>query len=129
MDYRHEGKRVFLINYHLVWIPRRRRPVLVGKIPKRLTQIIQTLAAEKNWQVMALEVKPDHVHCFVSADPSTAPHKIVKAIKGRSSNMLRKEFPELLKLPSLWTRSYFCSTAGNVSNETIRRYIEAQSKK
>ena len=129
MDYRHEGKRVFLVNYHLVWIPRRRRPVLVGRIPKRLTQIIQTLAEEKQWQILALEVKPDHVHCLVSADPSIAPHKIVKAIKGRSSNILRKEFPELCKLPSLWTRSYFCSTAGNVSNETIRKYIEAQSKK
>jgi len=95
----------------------------VGKIPKRL-QIIQGVAEENHWQILALEVKRDHVHCFISADPSIAPHKIVKAIKGRSSNMLRKDFPELLKLPSLWTRSYFCSTAGNISNETIRKYVE-----
>jgi len=102
---------------------------LVGSVAKKLSQIIHDLAKEKAWQIVALEVKPDHVHCFVSADPSVAPHKIVKAIKGRSSNMLRKEFPELCKLPSLWTRSYFCSTTGNVSNETVRKYIEAQSKK
>ncbi len=55
-------------------------------------------------------------------------HKLVKAFKGRSSNLLRKEFPELLKLPSLWTHSYFISTAGNVSNKTIQKYIEQQSK-
>jgi len=56
-------------------------------------------------------------------------HKIVKLFKGRTSRYLRQEFPELLKLPSLWTRSYFVSTVGNVSAETIQKYIEAQNKK
>jgi putative transposase len=49
--------------------------------------------------------------------------------KGKTSRILRNKFPELLKLPSLWTHSYFVSTAGNISNETIQKYIEMQSKK
>jgi putative transposase len=48
----------------------------------------------------------------------------VKAFKGRSSHHLRKEFPHLLRLPSLWTSSYFVSTAGNISSETVKKYIE-----
>jgi len=52
---------------------------------------------------------------------------LIKAFKGRSSNLLRKEYPELLKLPSLWTRSYFVSTAGNVSSDTIKKYIQEQN--
>jgi len=106
-----------LINYHLVWCPKRRKEVLVNKIAKRLKEIF------------TLEVMPDHLHLFVSCQPQMTIHKLIKAFKGRSSNILRKEFPELLKLPSLWTNSYFVSTAGNISNKTIQKYIENQSKK
>jgi putative transposase len=68
---------------------------------------------------------PRPIHLFVSVKLVDTPHLIVKAFKGRSSYILRKEFPELLKLPSLWTSSYFMSTAGNISSEAVRRYIEA----
>jgi putative transposase len=82
------------------------------------------LAIEKNWDILALEVAPDHVHLFISVKPTDTPHLVVKAFKGRSSNYLRKEFPDLKKLPSLWTSSYFISTAGNISSEAIKTYIE-----
>ncbi len=128
MDYRHSRNQVYLINYHLIWCPKRRKPVLVGKVKNRIQQIIKQVAKEKGIEVLALEIMSDHLHLFISAYPTMAIHKLVKAFKGRSSNLLRKEFPELLKLPSLWTHSYFISTAGNVSNKTIQKYIEQQSK-
>jgi len=53
-----------------------------------------------------LEIMPDHVHLFVNVSTSDTPHKVIKLIKGRSSRLLRAEFPHLLKLPSLWTHSY-----------------------
>ena len=101
----------------------------MGAIKDRLEQIVKEVAEEKGVDILALEINPDHIHLFISTNPLVSAHKIVKDFKGRSSRILRQEFPELLKLPSLWTRSYFVSTAGKVSNETIRRYIEAQSKK
>lgn len=128
MEYKHSRNQVYLINYHLIWCPKRRRPVLVGDVKKRLEDIMKEVANEKGIELLALEIMPDHLHIFISAYPMVAIHKLVKAFKGRSSNILRKEFPHLLKLPSLWTHSYFVSTAGNVSNATIKRYIEAQSK-
>jgi putative transposase len=109
---------------HLVWIPKRRKKVLSGEIAKRLRQIIHELAKEKDWDILALEVAPDHVHLFVEHQPDVAINQVVKAFKGRSSCLLRREFPELLKLPSLWTNSYFYSTAGQVSADVIKRYIE-----
>jgi putative transposase len=63
---------------------------------------------------------------FVRCFPSNSAAEVVKECKGVTSFFLRKEFPELLKLPSLWTRSYFASTAGNISQETIQKYIDAQ---
>lgn len=118
-----------MINYHLIWCPKRRKKVLTGNIKTRLEAIVYEVAKEKGIDVLAFEVMPDHVHLFISAYPDVTVHQIIKAFKGRSSNLLRKEFPELLKLPTLWTHSYFVSTAGNVSSETITKYIEAQSKK
>ncbi len=129
MEYEHSRNQVYLLNYHLVWCPKRRRPVLTNGVAQRLKQIFAQLAEEKQVRVLALEVKPDHLHLFVSCYPQIVVHKLVKAFKGRSSNLLRKEFPSLLRLPSLWTNSYFVSTVGNVSSETIRKYIEAQSTK
>lgn len=68
-----------------------------------------------------MTVNEDHVHIFIRFNPKESPHKVVKAIKGRTSNKLRKEFTELItKLPTLWTRSYFFATAGNVSSEVIK---------
>lgn len=103
--------------------------MLVGDIKKRLSQILAEVAAEKRVRILAVEIMPDHLHLFVSCYPQMVIHKLVKAFKGRSSNLLRKEFPSLLRLPSLWTNSYFVSTAGNVSSETIRKYIETQNTK
>ncbi len=128
MDYIHEQHHVHLIVYHIIWCPKRRRKVLVGPVAERLTQIIQEVADEQNWKIVRLAIQPDHVHLFIRSNPTTTPYDIPRLIKGRSSRMLREEFPSLLKLPTLWTRASFFSTAGNVSAETIQKYIERQSK-
>ena len=128
MDYQHERHNVHLVVYHIIWCPKRRRKVLIGPIRTRLEQIIREVATEHEWTVIELAIQPDHVHLFIQANPYTLPSDIPRLIKGRSSHVLREEFPHLLKLPSLWTRSFFLSTAGNVSQETIKRYIERQSK-
>lgn len=128
-QYRHKETSVFLLNYHLIFCPKRRRSVLKGSVKKRLEEIIHEVAKDIEAEVLALEVMPNHVHLFVSAVPQMAPNVVVGRFKGASSRILRQEFPHLLKLPSLWTRSYFLSSAGNVSSSTIRRYIETQSKR
>lgn len=127
MEYVRDENRVHLIVYHLVWTPKRRKSVLVGDIAKDCREIIERKCDEKAWTILELAIMPDHVHLFVQAFPDTAASDIVKECKGLSSYELRKKYPEvLLKLPSLWTRSFFASTAGNVSQETIKKYIEAQ---
>ena len=127
-QYRHSRHSVSLMNFHFVWIPRRRRKVLVGEVATRLEEIIKDVTADLSLNILAMEIMPDHVHLFVSCPPNIAADQIMFRIKGRSSRILRQEFPHLLKMPSMWTRSYFVSTAGNVSTETIKRYIAEQSK-
>ena len=128
MDYQHERHNVHLVVYHLIWCPKRRRKVLVGAIKARLEQLMREVASEHGWTILELAIQPDHVHVLLRGDPYTAPSDIARLMKGRSSRVLREEFPELVKLPSLWTHSFFVSTAGNVSHEILQRYIERQSK-
>jgi len=127
MEYVRDEHRVHLIVYHLIWTPKRRKSVLIGNIAKDCREIIERKCEEKGWIVVELAIMPDHVHLFVQAFPDISASEIVKECKGLTSFELRKKYPETLsKLPSLWTRSFFASTAGNVSSETIQRYIEAQ---
>ena len=128
VDYQHEQHSVHLVVYHVIWCPKRRRTVLVGPVHDRLKQIIAEVAAEQDWQIIQVAIQPDHVHLFIRANPYTLPSDIPRLIKGRSSHDLRAEFPHLLKLPSLWTRSFFLSTASTVSQEILQKYIERQSK-
>ncbi len=126
MEYTRDEHRVHLIVYHLIWCPKRRKPVLTGKIALRCTELILGKCEEKGWQVLNLTIQPDHVHLFVRVFPTNSAAEIVKECKGVASFHLRREFPVLKKLPSMWTRSYFASTAGNVSADTIQKYIDAQ---
>lgn len=127
-QYRRSRHSVSLMNFHFVWTPRRRKKVLINEVAKRLEEIIKDVACDKQMNILAMKIMPDHVHLFVSCLPSVAADQIMFRVKGRSSRILRKEFSHLQKMPSMWTRSYFVSTAGNVSTETIKRYIAEQRK-
>lgn len=126
--YRKTHTTVSDINYHFIWIPRRRRKVLQGEIKKRLNELIHQALMELDCRLISLAIEPDHVHLFINAPCHLTIPAIMHKVKGMSARYLRKEFPVLLKLPSMWTRSYFVSTAGQVSLETIKKYIEEQGK-
>ncbi len=124
--YRRDEHRVHLIVYHLVWTPKRRKAVLVGPVATDCRELIERKCAEEGWDILTLAVQPDHIHLFVQAWPTVSAAEVVKECKGLTSHELREKYPALKRLPSLWTRSYFASTAGHVSAEAIQRYIAAQ---
>ena len=121
---------VFALKYHIVWCPKYRRPVLTSEVENRLRQLLAEKAAELDMTIHALEVMPDHVHLFVEADPTLSVAEIVNRFKGYTSRVLRQEFTMLRsRLPTLWSRSYYCGTVGAVSEATVKRYIANQKGK
>lgn len=121
---------VFTLKYHLVWCPKYRRPVLEGAVATRLKSLLETKATELEAKIHALEVMPDHIHMFVESDPTQAPARIAAQFKGYTSNVLRREFPQLRsRLPTLWSRSYFIASVGSVTEVAIQHYIESQKGK
>jgi putative transposase len=121
--YKHSNHSVGMANVHLIWIPKRRKPILKGEVRLRLSEILDSVAADREWIIKAKEIASDHVHLMVEYDENTPIAEVVRAFKGRSSKLLRDEFPDLKKLPSLWTRSYFYDTSGKVSTAKIMAYI------
>jgi REP-associated tyrosine transposase len=123
---RRDEHRMHLIVYHLVWTSKRRKAVLVGPVGTDSRELIERKCAEEGWDILTLAVQPDPIRSFVQAWPTVSAAEVVKECKGLTSHALRKKYPALKRLPSLWTRSYFASTAGQVSAKAIQRYIAAQ---
>ena len=118
------------LNYHLVWCPKYRRPVLLAPVDRRLQALLQQKTAELAITMHSLEIMPDHVHLFVAADPTLCVAEMVHRWKGFTSQVLPIEFASLRsRWPTPWSRSYYAGTVGSVSQGVVRKYSEAQKKK
>jgi putative transposase len=125
--YRRTKTTVSLLNYHFVFCPRYRRKIFdVPGVEDTFKTLVCNICREHDIEILALECHHDHVHMFVSALPTMSPADIMKIVKGATSHAIRNKFPVFAAMPSLWTRSYFVSTAGNVSSAAIQRYVETQ---
>ena len=129
-EYRRTKTTVSFIQYHFVFCPRYRRKIFLNsQVEERFKTLVREICDELEIEILAMECDQDHVHLFLNTLPTFSPTDIMAKIKGVTSKKLREEFPHLQHLPSLWTRSYFVSTAENVSSETIRCYVENQKKR
>ena len=118
---------VYSCKYHVIWCPKYRRKVLANGVDKRLKELIQSISKEYSFEVLEIEIMPDHVHLLVDVDPQFGINKVVKTIKGKTSRILRDEFPYLkTKLPTLWTNSYFVTTVGSARLDVVKKYIQSQ---
>lgn len=126
-QYKRTKTTVSSIQYHLVFCPRYRRKIFnIPGVEARFKKLAAEECARRGIDIIAMECHVDHVHMFVSAYPQQSIPDIVKWVKGATSKSLREEFPQLEKMPSLWTRSYFVGAAGEVSASTIEWYVKTQ---
>ena len=127
MKYKSNNNVVYSCKYHVVWCPKYRRKVLANGVDSRLKELIIQICQEIQVDIIEMEIMPDHLHLLIEVDPQFGVHKAIKRIKGRSSRILRQEFPYLTtKLPTLWTNSYFVSTVGGAPLEKIKEYVANQ---
>ena len=126
-QYVSNGKTVFGCEYHIVWCVKYRRSVLSAEMRERLKTILLESQTPDIYLVRGLEAMPDHVHVLVSIPPDKSVSQAIRYMKGVTSRVLRQEFPELeSRLPTLWTRGKFVATTGDVTLETLKKYIESQ---
>lgn len=126
VSYRSSNKTVYSAKYHLMWCPKYRRGVVAGAVVERLTEILGRVAEEVGAEILEVEVMPDHVHVPVVIPPAVALSEFIGLATGRSSGLLRAEFPALRRLPCLWNPS--CSTVGGAPLEVVRGDVENQKQ-
>ena len=119
------------LKYHLVWIPKYRRRVLRGKLAGRLKKLLYQAGEVNRWEIQELSIEVDHVHVLIQVGPEKSVAEVVQKLKGGSSRILMKEYPELEEFlwgDSLWADGYFAETVGVVQEEMIRKYIRDQRR-
>jgi putative transposase len=126
MEYKRDEHRVHRIVYHLTWCPKRGKAVLAGDIARDYETLVRGKCLVRGWDILSLQIQPGSVQVSIQVFPSDSAAEVVKELKGCAASQLRNNYPELLKLPSLWTRSYLAVTVGSLSPETILHYIDAQ---
>lgn len=124
--YRHTATTVSMVNYHFVFCPRYRRKIfLIDGLETRFKELVNQICKQNEIEILAMECHIDHCHLFVNAPPTLSPADIMKLVKGTTGSILKKEFFTSANT-RVWTRSYFVSTAGDVSSTTIERYVKEQ---
>ncbi len=126
MRYQSTRKSVYSTKYHVIWCPKYRRRVLGGRVEARLKQLIGQVVIECGGQVIELETMPDHVHLLLEVAPTVPLSALMQKLKGRTSGQLRAEFPQLRRLPAVWSPSWLVSTVGGAPLEVVRGYVENQ---
>lgn len=118
---------VYNCQYHVIWCVKCRRKVLMDAVEIRLKEILHEVTTEVHCEIEEMETDKDHIHLLISCDPQFGIHQVIKCMKGRSSKVLREEFPFLKsRIPSLWTNSYFVATLGRAPLRVIKQYIKDQ---
>jgi putative transposase len=121
---------VYNLNYHIVLVTKYRHPVLVESVETFVKERIPDICMQYGWELLELEVMPEHVHLFVSAPPKVAPLQIASTLKSILAIDVFRAFPMLKKRrfwgSGLWTDSTYFGSAGTVSADTIKRYIMEQ---
>lgn len=126
-DYYSDENTVFSCQYHVIFTPKYRRKVLEQKIAERLSELLVDKQEFYKYRLIEHEVMEDHVHLLIEIPPSISVKQMIAKIKGYTSRVLKKEFPDLNKrLPCLWTRSFFVSTVGAVTLDIVKAYITDQ---
>ena len=117
------------LRFHLVWIPKKRKRVLRGKIANRIQELFYEACKVNKWWIDEINIKVDHIHLLIQIKPRESISEVVKILKGGTSRKIKQEFPDLEAFDwssSLWCDGYFAESVGQVNEQVIKDYIKNQ---
>ena len=126
------NRRKYLLQYHIIFVCKYRKNIFSFKeISESIKKYSKAICDRHNIIIKNMETDKDHIHYMIEANPSISVSDIVKLIKSYTTYHLWKDYSIYLekyywKEKTLWTDGYFVSSIGNVSEETLQRYIENQ---
>ena len=121
----------FLIKYHIILVCKYRKQLLVGAVEYDMKKIMRHISEMSDFDIEVMETDKDHLHMMVRSEPKLSPLQIVRRLKQMSTSAVWKKYRDFLRHnfyeeQTFWADGYFVSSIGNVSQETIKKYIENQ---
>jgi len=119
---------VWECKYHIVWVPKKRRKIIFGKLRQELRTILKRLCKYKGVEVIEGTMCIDHIHICLAIPPKYSVSTIVGYLKGKSAMIIFEKYSRLkrnFKGHSFWARGYYVSTVG-LDEAKIRKYIKNQ---
>ena len=116
--------------YHIVWIPKYRKRILVEGVKEYLEKAFTTIFQQRYPDVYISEqnIQPDHIHMLIEIPPKYAVSTVVGYLKGVSSRLLKLKFDFIRNLRyETWSVGYFVSSVG-MNESIIKNYIRYQEK-
>lgn len=128
--YKNKNHSKFLLTYHIIFVCKYRKKILI-KYGDDIKQIMFDISKNYDFVIREMEVDKDHIHFMIESVPKISPLQIVNVLKQQSTvriwRIYNKELSKIFwKENTFWTDGYFCSTIGEVSSTTLKRYIENQ---
>jgi REP-associated tyrosine transposase len=117
--------------FHLVFCPKYRRRVLIGDVARRLNELFTQACEMNDWEIHELNIQKDHVHMLLQINPRESLSHVMQILKGGTSYIVRKEFPDLEEFlwgDSFWGDVFFAESVGAKNEKVIREYIKNQDK-
>ena len=130
-DVTHGRGYVYVLQYHIVWVTKYRKPIFTGAIETDVSHYLRTTLESLDMIPLAMEVMPDHVHLLVDCKPQTCLSDAIKVLKGNTARWLFLAHPEIKKQlwgGHLWNPSYFVVTVSDRSLDQVKTYINEQKK-
>lgn len=124
--FQHKNRVIYNIGYHIIWVPKYRKSILVGDFKVIIENALKEKAIELGINIEKYEIMPDHIHLFIKCTPHHKVSDIVKNLKGYSSYKVREKYKNYRKYKAFWSPSYYCESIGHISEETVKKYIEDQ---
>ena len=131
-DFRKSSHTVSWLSVHIVWVTKYRYHVLKGDVQVRCRDLLVQICNSENVKILKGVVSKDHVHMHIEYPPSLSISNLVKRLKGRTSIMLQKEFPELGKKywgRHFWAIGFGAWSTGNITDEMVQEYLEHHKDK
>jgi putative transposase len=116
------------LRYYLVWPTRRRKRFVDGPLLARAEELFAEAARGIGARVVGVRSGGDYVVVTVEAPPHLAPAAIAERLKRYSAGHLRREFPALTRLPSVWTRRLLATTRADFPQDRIERFVAEQPR-
>jgi len=128
MDYDRSSHSKYLILYHIIFVTKYRHKIL-NLI--NIKSIFKNIEEESDFEILEMEVDIDHIHFLIKSKPRYSISQLIRRLKRNSTIRAWKYYNNILKSyywkeKTLWSDGYFVCTIGNVSKETIQKYIQSQ---